>query len=216
MGTSRLLLLALAGTLLLACGPTPDRRDAARRAADTGVRGIVLPTPVDVPDFTLTDTEGRRFHLPTELEGRITLLFFGYTNCPDICPVHVANIAAVLDDLPYEQRDRFRMVFVTTDPERDTPERLRAWLDRFDPDFVGLWGELERVNEIQQALMLPAAVIQQRRDGGEDYLVGHASQVIALSPDARARIVYPSGIRQADWAHDLPRLAEGRWPSPEG
>lgn len=211
----RLLLSALCGGLLLGCGPTAERHEAAERARSTGFRGIVLAEPMSAPAFTLTDTRGRDFHFRAETAGRVTLLFFGYTHCPDVCPVQVANVAAVLDDLPFAQRSRFRVVFVTTDPERDTAERLRSWLDRFDPSFVGLRGEPEEVNRIQEALGLPPAVVQESPDT-EKYLVGHASQLLVISPDGRARLAYPFGTRQADWAHDLPLLAEGRWPRTAG
>lgn len=211
----RLLVGALCGGLLLACGPTAERHQAAERERSTGFRGIALPEPASAPAFTLTDTRGRDFRFPAETAGRVTLLFFGYTHCPDVCPVQVANVAAVLEDLPFAQRSRFRMVFVTTDPERDTPERLRSWLDRFDPSFIGLRGDPEEVNRIQEALGLPPAFIQERPET-EEYLVGHASQVVAISPDGRARLAYPFGTRQADWAHDLPLLAEGRWPRTAG
>lgn len=205
LGTA-LLLFLLAG-----CGPTAEQREAAARAAETGFRGVVLEHPPPPADFTLTDTHGRPFHLAGETRGYVTLLFFGYTHCPDVCPVQMANLAAVLDDLPYSERSRFKVVFVTTDPDRDTPERLRDWLDLFDRDFVGLRGALERVNEIQGKLGLPPAVLMEAR-GEDDYLVGHASQVVVLSPDGRPRVVYPFGIRQYDWGHDLP-LLERAWSS---
>jgi protein SCO1/2 len=120
----------------------------------------------------------------------------------------MANIAAVLADLDYADRARIRVVFVTTDPERDTPGRLREWLDRFDRSFVGLRGSEAEVNAIQAALHLPAAVRQPSGPGPLPgaYGVGHAAQVIAFTADGRARVVYPFGTRQSDWAHDLPRL----------
>lgn len=212
-----------------ACGapdPAPDagsgdaaaaevgaRETAEVGARETGYRGVALAEPLEKPDFVLRDTEGRPFRFRQETEGRLTLLFFGYTHCPDVCPVQLANLAAVLGDLPHRDRRRIRVVFVTTDPERDTPERLRAWLDGFDPAFVGLRGSRERVNGIQRSLDLPPAVRQPASGPGPgegDYTVGHASQVIAFTADGRGRVVYPFGIRQADWARDLPRLLRFR------
>ena len=202
----------LLATLAAACGRTGEERRSLERKRETGYRGILLAEPIPVPDFTLTDTEGRAFQWRPETAGRLALLFFGYTHCPDICPVQMANLAAVLGDLAYGDRKRIRVIFVTTDPERDTPERLRGWLRAFDPSFVGLRGEIERVNEIVAALGLPAAVIQEAPDersrADPEYTVGHASQVIAVTSDGLARVVYPSGVRQADWAHDLPKLLE--------
>ena len=174
---------------------------------DSEFRGAELPEPFPAPDFTLRDTEGGEFQFREQTAGYLTLLFFGYTHCPDICPVHMATLAAVLGDLPYEQRSRVKVVFVTTDPERDTPKVVREWLDRFDRGFIGLIGDLERVNQIQASFRLPPAVRQEMPSG--EHVVGHASQVVAITSDGLVRVYYPSGVRQADWAQDLPRLLDG-------
>ena len=79
----------------------------------------------------------------------MALLFFGYTWCPDVCPIHMANIGQAMKSIPTEDRHRVEVVFVSTDPARDTPERIREWLDVFDRSFVGLRGTLEEVNRIQ-------------------------------------------------------------------
>ena len=206
--------LAAAALAALTAGAACSEGAPARAAAEgprpgTGeLHGTVLDPPWPKPDFTLTDTEGRAFDFRSGTDGFLTLLFFGYTSCPDVCPIHMANIAAVLGDLDYADRTRIRVVFVTTDPERDTPERLRAWLDRFDRSFVGLRGSETEVNAIQAELRLPAAIRQPSRPGPLPgaYAVGHAAQVIAFTADGPARVVYPFGTRQSDWAHDLPRL----------
>lgn len=174
---------------------------------DSQFRGAELPEPFPAPDFTLRDTEGGEFRFREQTAGYLTLLFFGYTRCPDICPVHMANLGAVLGDLLYEQRSRVKVVFVTTDPERDNPEVVREWLDRFDRSFIGLIGDLESVNRIQASFRLPPAVRLEMPSG--EPLVGHASQVVAITSDGLVRAFYPAGVRQADWAQDLPRLLDG-------
>ena len=103
-------------------------------------RGVALSAPMAKPAFTLPDVNGRPFDFVAETRDRVALIFFGYTHCPDICPLHMANIAAVLKQMSFEERQRIVTVFVTTDPERDTPERLKSWLANFDPSFVGLTG----------------------------------------------------------------------------
>ena len=182
----------------------PERTQAEERARTTGYRGIFLPNAEERPDFVLTDMNGEVFDFRRETEGKLALLFFGYTYCPDVCPVHMASIAAVKRDLSVDEQRRMRVVFVTADPRRDTSERLLSWLGNFDADFVGLRGSEAEVDSIMLSLALPAAI----RDtaAGPDYAVGHASQVIAFPPGDGFRVIYPFGTRQADWKHDLARL----------
>jgi protein SCO1/2 len=174
-------------------------------------RGRILAEPIPRPGFTLLDTRGEPYDFFEATRGKVTLLFFGYTHCPDVCPVHMGNIAAVLHDLGAEGRRRIEVVFVTTDPGRDTPQRIRSWLDRFDPRFVGLRGNQAEIDSIQRSLRLPPSVLEPPAADGS-YGVGHAAQVLAFSSDGPARIVYPFGTRQADWAHDLPLLVAGEEP----
>ena len=212
---SRLLrpLLTALAVLVGACAPA----DGRTTELGGGWRGVRAPEPIAKPSFVLADTEGRPYDFRKETDGRLTLLFFGYTHCPDVCPVHLANIAAVLREMPYDDRQRVKVVFVSTDPERDTPARIREWLDAFDPAFVGLRGTLAEVNAIQATMGLGAAApvapgtpgAGTATDGG--YTVGHAGQVIAFTPDDRAHLLYPFGTRQRDWAADLPKLVHERW-----
>jgi len=185
--------------LLLSC-----RGQGSTRVVRAGeYKGDVIAQPIAAPDFTLTTTDGQPFNFRQETQGMVGLLFFGYTHCPDICPVHMANLAAVLRRLPTEVSRRVKVVFVTVDPARDTPEYLRVWLDNFDRSFVGLRGSLDAVNRVQQGFHMPAAVFEKLPDGG--YVVGHGAPVIAVIADS-ARVFYPFGIRQEDWLHDLPKL----------
>lgn len=201
--TLALTLSVIAGAAGWGCGGS-SAETAADRVRESGFRGITLEQPTPKVDFTLDDTDGRPFHFMAETEGYVTLLFFGYTYCPDVCPVHMANLAAVLKELPWEVRTRVKVVFVTTDPERDTPARIRQWLDAFDTNFIGLTGSRDEVNRIQASFGLPPAQVQ----GGDstNYIIGHASQILAFGTDNVARLAYPFGTRQADWSHDLPRL----------
>lgn len=195
-----------------ACGAEGGSSRAEARERETGFRGIVLPEPPRMPDVVLTDTEGEAYDLRQRTRGSVTLLFFGYTHCPDVCPVQMTNLAAVLDELRPSERNRIQVVFVSTDPERDSAERLRSWLDRRDSTFVGLRGPMETVNEAQRRLGLAPAARQGETESGDGYLVGHASQVLAFTPDGRARLAYPFGTRQVDWVHDLPILVRQGWP----
>lgn len=188
-------MLALAG-----CGISAESGGRA-------YRGAVLAHAVPRPSFTLTDTRGQPFDFRAKTDDTVTLLFFGYLNCPDVCPVHLTNIATVMRGLPYEVTGRIRVVFITTDPARDTPEKLAAWLENFDPSFIGLRGTPEEVKAIEKLVDVAPAVAAAPDSSGA-YEVGHAAQVIAFTRDDSAHVVYPFGTRQADWAHDLPLLAK--------
>ncbi|HLJ14350.1 MAG TPA: SCO family protein [Bryobacteraceae bacterium] len=112
---------------------------AQQGRSDTYRGGIVTP-PLPKPRFVLTDTSGAPFDFWNRTQGSVTLLFFGYTNCPDQCPMHMSNIGVALKKLPPGLADQVKLVFVTTDPARDTRVELRRWLDNFDKHFVGLTG----------------------------------------------------------------------------
>ncbi|MFQ6045656.1 MAG: SCO family protein [Gemmatimonadales bacterium] len=192
--------VSLVSVLALGC----TRADRPRER----LRGTLLPDPRPKPDFTLVTSRGDSFDFRRKTDGTVTLLFFGYTYCPDICPVHMANIAAALEKLPPQIASALKVVFVTTDPARDTPERLRNWLNSFDTRFIGLIGPLDEVNAIQREIGLAPAMKMEPDSAGGGYLVGHAAQVVAFTSDNLAHIVYPFGTRQVDWAHDLPILIE--------
>ncbi len=183
--------------------------EAAGRARATGYRGVLADEQGPPPSFVLDNVRGGRFDFQVETEGKAALLFFGYTHCPDICPVHMAGLAEILGDFPWDLRERVKVVFVTVDPERDTPERIDEWLSNFDPSFVGLWGTKEETDRIQIGLGLPASVPM---PAPVDTVIAHSSIVLGIAVDG-TRLVYPFGTRQVDWRHDIPKLAN--W-DPEG
>ncbi len=166
--------------------------------------GVAIESPTQKPSFTLTDTDGHAFDFSEETAGRLTFLYFGYTNCPDICPVHLAQLKEVFDRLPDVRRNS-TVVFVTVDPERDSPEVIRSFLDAFRVDFVGLTGSLQELETAQIAAGVPKAL---REGSGDDYTMGHAGQVLVYAPDGLGYSVYPFGTRQSDWMHDLPILLQ--------
>ena len=164
--------------------------------------GTLLEPASPRPSFVLTDTDGRPFDFAAETGGKLTLLFYGYTNCPDICPIHMATIAQALDRINVDAQ----VVFVTTDPARDTPERIRAWLDTFDPSFIGLTGTPDEVAAAQQAIGMTVAIADPP-DAEGNYTVGHGSGVWVITPDDRVHLIYGFGTRQDDWVADLPAIA---------
>jgi protein SCO1/2 len=187
-------------------GEANSNREKLPLAAYRG--GMVTP-PLPKPKFTLTDTSSAPFDFWQKTKGRVALLFFGYTHCPDVCPLQMANIATGLKQLPKNVADQIDVVFVTTDPKRDTPTVLREWLDHFDKRFVGLTGNDAEVESAQQAAALPIA--RKSPLGDRDYQIAHASFVIAYTKDDLAHVIYPGGITQKDWVLDLPRLVKETW-----
>lgn len=203
--TVRVALVAFSLLTVAACNSGPP---GATRTA--GLDGWVMDVPIEKPALVLTDTDGAPFDLRAQTEGFVTLLFFGYTHCPDICPVHMANLGAVYGDLTPEVRNRIKVVFVTTDPERDDAETIRTWLDAFDRSFIGLRGSIDDVNAALSSMMLPSIAVFPSEHGDEgESLIGHPAAVLAFGVDNMARVRYPYGTRQADWAHDLPMVASG-------
>ena len=181
-----------------------------------GVRGVKLSPARGKPDFTLETTDGQPFRFQADTRGTVTLLYFGYMNCPDVCPLHLSNIAAALKRLQPDDQARVRVVFVTTDPARDTPAQLRGWLNNFDPRFIGLRGGLDSVNQIQARLGLPPAAMEMMDASAPgpraSYGMGHAAQVLAFTPDDSLRVEYPGGFTIDDWANDLPKLLKIKNP----
>lgn len=165
--------------------------------------GIELDPPMAIPDVVLTDTSGNPYDLREQFADKIGLVYFGYTSCPDICPVHLAQIDSVL--AMGDQPENVEVVLITVDPERDDPQTMRRFLDQFDKRFVGLVGSPEELADAQRSFGLAVA---SKEGDGDDYTLGHAGQVFAFAPDGFAYTIYPQGTRQSHWADDLPELAQ--------
>jgi protein SCO1 len=199
----------LTALLLGACQPASSTAQVAQglEPQSDGWRGLPLARERPFPQATLADTDGDPVALAEEFLGTPTLLFFGYTSCPDICPVHLASIAAAMQaaGVGYDQLD---VVFVSVDPERDTPERIEEYLANFDARMVGLHAPLPVVADALEQLQLPGPVVEGPDPRGEGDLIGHPAQVIGFTADGRAQRVWPFGARRADWVADLPRIVE--------
>lgn len=197
-------LLIAATVVAQACDLVPEREPGV----ELGLLGGGPAYPLGKLDFTLMDTEGEAYDFQAETDGKLTLLFFGYTACPDICPIHMATIAAALSDFEPALREQVAVVFVSVDPERDSPEQIRAWLDGFDPTFIGLRGSPDQVNAILAQYNYPPP---EREGEGAGYLVSHPAIVYAFTPDNMGRGMYSSGTAKATWVHDLRVMLEYPW-----
>ncbi len=204
------------GLLAAGCGghsrtapPTTATTTSPRPAAS--LRGLI-PTPLPTkPAFELTDDRRRHFDFARNTRGRLVYLYFGYTHCPDVCPLTMRYIAAALRQQQPATRSQVQVVFVTVDPRRDTPAVLRNWLGRYGASFVGLTGTRAQIRAAEQASGAPLAPPERAR--GSNYAVQHSSLVFAYSPDGRAHVVYAEGSSVRDYAHDMPILVAFRAPS---
>jgi protein SCO1 len=205
-----LLLLLVVGLVATACTPTTSTAIAAQgleRQPD-GWRGLSLERPREMPEVTLLDTDREPFDLAADTAGTPTLLFFGYASCPDICPIHLRTLADAMSKANVSTQ-QVQVVFVSVDPDRDTPERIEGYLqDLRATSFVGLHGDLDTVEEALRALDLPGPVVEGPDPRGEGDLIGHPAQVIGFDAEGNALRVWPFGARRSDWVADLPRIVE--------
>jgi len=208
------LLLAAVGLLALAgCSggkeEKPDNPGGAiiRTSQDpNGMRGATLDQPYKLPAATLTDTGGNAFNLVTSTKKPVTLIFFGYTNCPDVCPTVMADVASALTKLDDSVRKQVQVLFITTDPARDTGPAMRKYLDRFDPSFVGLTGTLPSIKAVAEKVGVAVEGMKKLPSGG--YEVGHTAQVLGFGKNDQATVVWLSNAAIGDMAHDFGKLVE--------
>jgi len=162
------------------------------------------PTP-SAPEIRLTASNGTEFRL-SEQRGQIVALSFGYTSCPDVCPVILAKLAQARAQLG-TIASKVRVVFVTVDPARDTPERLRAHMEAFDATFTGVTGTTEELARVQRSYGI-VAPRGRPHDGSSAFPVNHSAPVYVIDQDGRLRLLFTSATSIEDMAHDLRLLSE--------
>ena len=165
-------------------------------------QGSLIEPPVSAPQFELTDMNGQPFQL-SELDGQVVVMFFGYTSCPDVCPVTLTEFLQIRSKLG-EAAEEVSFVFVTVDPERDTPERMRKYLTNFDPEIIGLTGERNDLEPVWASY----GVYQAKAEGPSDeyYLVDHSSRVYVIDPDGNLRLTYLFGTENKLITEDVLHL----------
>ncbi|GAA3795641.1 SCO family protein [Streptomyces coacervatus] len=207
-------LLAAATLTLSACGSGDDSNSpVAVVSEDTSQKAAtVLDKPFEKPDLVLTDTKGEKYDFRKETAGRPTLIYFGYTHCPDICPLTMNNLAVAKKQLSKAQQDKLRVVFVTTDPGRDTPAELGKWLKGIDPQFVGLTGDFATIQAGARTLGISIEPTHKDKKTGKTVSV-HGTQVIAFSPKTDGGyVLYGEDTTVDDYTKDLPKLIKGENP----
>lgn len=166
-------------------------------------RGVLYDPLRPAPDFALHAADERLVRL-SDLRGRAVLLFFGYTTCPDICPTTLAILRRVQNNLG-DLAPRVQVVYVTVDPERDTPARLREYLSAFHPSFLGLSGSLEELEPVWQAYGV-TRIIEPAPESAAGYFVTHSTRLYLIDPEGRLFLSYAYGTPPEDIIHDLQEL----------
>ena len=190
LGPMRSVLIATLTAALVAC-------------ASPAFNGVVLDPPEEAPTLRLSDSLGVPFDVAQQ-RGKVVLLFFGYTHCPDVCPTTLVDWRHVVDSLGTKAGD-VRFVFVSLDPERDTPALTQRYAARFSPSFVGLTGTRAGIDSLTSAWKFAAF-----RDGAptdtSTYTITHPSQVFVIDPSGMLRLMQRPGLTTAQVAADIRAL----------
>ncbi|MCX4779546.1 SCO family protein [Streptomyces sp. NBC_01264] len=217
MRTTRVTLAALvaaAALTLTACGGEPAKNGQVTQISESQAKAgsaTVLDRPFDKPDVVLTDTTGKPWNLREQTKGKPTLIYFGYTHCPDVCPLTMSNLAVAKKALPKADQDKLQVVFITTDPERDTPESLGSWLKGLDPAFTGLTGDFATIQAAARTLGI--GIEAAKKDAKGNVVSMHGAQVIAFSPKTdEGYLLYGESTTVDDYTKDLPKIAKGENP----
>ena len=163
-------------------------------------------TPYQLSDTALTDTAGQPYSLATDADRPLTLVFYGYTQCPDECPLVMSSLTAALTRLDDEDREKVDVAFVTTDPARDTTKVLEKYLDRYDEDFIGLTGDLKDIVTLAESMRLFIGEADRLPSGGYDLGV-HDTHVSAVSK-GRASVVWSMNTSPKQFADDIHHLLQ--------
>jgi protein SCO1/2 len=163
-------------------------------------RGTLYDPALPAYEIELTQGNGSSFRL-SEMQGNNVLLFFGYTSCPDVCPTTLSEMKRVLSELGADA-EHVKVVFVTVDPERDTPEKLREYVSIFNPTFIGLSGSVEELQKVWSDYGVYREE-EQMPNSATGYLVNHTARVYLIDRDGNLRLSYSYGTPTDDFVHDL-------------
>lgn len=157
----------------------------------SGLDATVLPNARILNDFTLSDDDHQKF-TPASLRGHWSFLFFGYTNCPDVCPITLKVMQQVWKALPTKinTKGHPRLYFISVDPDRDSLEILKKYVDFFNPEFTGVTGKLDEIDKLTKQIGILYGYEDKESDKNNSYTVNHSAQIILLDPQARMRAVF--------------------------
>lgn len=187
------LLLAGCATLLAACGPSKPEL----KFNNTDVTGLDYAR-----DFALTDHNGKPRTL-ADFKGKVVVMFFGYTQCPDVCPTTMVEMANVMKELGPDA-DKVQVLFVTVDPERDTQEILSQYVPAFDKRFLGLRGDLAQTEKVAKEFKVFYQKVPGKQPGS--YTMDHTAGSYVFDPKGNIRLFVKHGQGPQNLAHDIKLL----------
>jgi len=175
------------------------------RAAGYEFKGVVLEPPPQLPDFELMAITGQPFRL-SEVEEDFTLLYFGYTRCPDVCPLTLWEVKEALAELE-TGRERVHVIFISVDPERDPPEVLTNYMAAFGPEFIGISEDMTKIEPVMASLGVVAEkeIVDDSQIG---YQVSHTANLYLIGPQRQLLAQYPFGFAAEDLGSDLAHLLQ--------
>jgi len=165
-----------------------------------GLKAGVFNPPREAPDFSVRGSDGTALTL-NRYRGKVVVLGFGYTSCPNVCPVTLAVLAQAHRKLG-PLGSQVQVIYLTVDPERDSAERLRQYLAAFDPTFVGGTGTAAQMAAVRGSY----GVTAEKHGTGSDYAVAHSSFVYLITRDGKLRALMPFGRKADDYVHDISML----------
>jgi protein SCO1/2 len=182
-------ILLIVGALLLAGCARPYEFSAT-----------ILEPSSQAPDFTLIDQNGQPFRL-SEQRGKLTLMFFGFTNCPDVCPTELGTLAAVRRELGADA-ENVQVALISVDPERDTTERLKTYVSTFDPTFIGLRGEGATLDQVLKDYGV-TAIRRELPNSASAYTMDHSAFVYVIDQQGYWRALFSPGSTMEDMLNDV-------------
>ena len=164
------------------------------------LHGFVIESPAPLINITLTSHNGESVSF-ADFRGQVVVVYFGYTHCPDVCPMTLAQVQRAKAALPERLQEKVQVLMISVDPERDTPELLKSYLGHFDPTFLGMTGSIDEI----EAAAAPLGIYYERRDflDSASYFVDHTATVAILDKDGKLRLVWPYGLTAEEMTPDL-------------
>ena len=186
-----ILLAALIILASVACNSGP--------ADPSQFKGTIMPAEIPAPDFTFTNADGQEVRL-SDYQDKITLLYFGYSFCPDVCPSSLTDLKLVQNKLD-EAGEKIQVIMITVDPDRDTPEKIAEYVEHFHPTFLGLSGTKEEVDAAAEGYGVYYEIHEGTAATG--YLVDHTARIFVVEPDGTYRLSFGFGTPVEDIVSDL-------------